>query len=149
MKVEDKMNESGGEAIELEDTLKDFRLSVHAWSAAELSSPRTVAATAGRRQIWRLATAWAFTCVLVAGSVSTGVYRHHRLGTKITVAQKAVQGQQVLGQAVQQAAPVAPAAGRAVQADEDLLAKVDIDVSRQVPRAMEPLAQLMSEDETQ
>jgi hypothetical protein len=33
--------------------------------------------------------------------------------------------------------------------DEDLLAKVDSDVSRQVPRAMEPLAQLMVEDETQ
>jgi hypothetical protein len=33
--------------------------------------------------------------------------------------------------------------------DEDLLAKVDNDVSRPVPRAMEPLAQLMVEDEAQ
>jgi UDP-N-acetylenolpyruvoylglucosamine reductase len=34
------------------------------------------------------------------------------------------------------------------QEDEDLLAKVDRDVSREVPVAMEPLAQLMGEDET-
>jgi hypothetical protein len=34
------------------------------------------------------------------------------------------------------------------QEDEDLLAKVDSDVSRQVPAAMEPLGQLMVGDET-
>jgi hypothetical protein len=38
---------------------------------------------------------------------------------------------------------------RARKDDEDLLAKVDNDVSRQVPSAMEPLAQLMAEDEVQ
>jgi hypothetical protein len=37
---------------------------------------------------------------------------------------------------------------RARQEEEDLLAKVDSDVSREVPSAMEPLAQLMAEDET-
>jgi hypothetical protein len=31
---------------------------------------------------------------------------------------------------------------------EDLLAKVDSDVSREVPDAMEPLARLMAEDES-
>jgi hypothetical protein len=36
---------------------------------------------------------------------------------------------------------------RASQEEEDLLAKVDSDVSREVPSAMEPLAQLMTEDE--
>jgi hypothetical protein len=39
------------------------------------------------------------------------------------------------------------AANRARE-EEELLAKVDSDVSRQVPSAMEPLAQLMAEDET-
>ncbi len=34
------------------------------------------------------------------------------------------------------------------QEDEDLLAKVDSDVSREVPSAMEPLAQMMAGDET-
>jgi len=38
---------------------------------------------------------------------------------------------------------------RAGQEEEDLLAKVDGDVSREVPSAMEPLAQLMAEDESQ
>jgi hypothetical protein len=33
--------------------------------------------------------------------------------------------------------------------EEELLAKVDSDVSREVPSAMEPLAQLMAEDDTQ
>ena len=33
--------------------------------------------------------------------------------------------------------------------EEDLLAKVDSDVSREVPSAMEPLAQLMAEDDIQ
>jgi hypothetical protein len=32
--------------------------------------------------------------------------------------------------------------------EEDLLANVDSDVSREVPSAMEPLAQLMTDDET-
>jgi ribosomal protein S25 len=37
---------------------------------------------------------------------------------------------------------------RAQVTDEDLLADVDSDVSRQVPSAMEPLAQMMAGDET-
>jgi hypothetical protein len=39
------------------------------------------------------------------------------------------------------------AAQRAQQEEEDLLAKVDSEVSRQVPTSMEPLARLMDEDE--
>jgi hypothetical protein len=39
------------------------------------------------------------------------------------------------------------AAERARVEEEDLLAKVDSDVSREVPSAMEPLARLMAEDE--
>jgi hypothetical protein len=35
------------------------------------------------------------------------------------------------------------------QEDEDLLAKVDSDVSRGVPSAMEPLAQMMAGDVTE
>jgi hypothetical protein len=42
----------------------------------------------------------------------------------------------------------AAAEQQARQEDEDLLAKVDSDVSREVPAAMEPLAQMMAEDET-
>jgi hypothetical protein len=38
---------------------------------------------------------------------------------------------------------------RANKVEEDLLAKVDGDVSRQVPAVMEPLAQLMDGDVTE
>jgi hypothetical protein len=41
------------------------------------------------------------------------------------------------------------AAPRVREEDEDLLAKVDSDVSRQVPSSMEPLAQLMAADESE
>jgi hypothetical protein len=37
---------------------------------------------------------------------------------------------------------------RAREAEEEL-ARVDSDIARQVPNAMEPLAQLMTEDESQ
>jgi len=36
----------------------------------------------------------------------------------------------------------------AKQTDEGLLADVDTDVSREVPSALEPLAQMMNDDET-
>jgi len=38
------------------------------------------------------------------------------------------------------------AAANAITTDQDLLATVDSDVSREVPAAMEPLAQMMDED---
>jgi len=40
-------------------------------------------------------------------------------------------------------------AAQKAKEDEELLAKVDTLVSKEVPSAMEPLAQLMAEDETQ
>jgi hypothetical protein len=52
-------------------------------------------------------------------------------------AQKALQARQQAEQS---------ASASAVTKDQDLLATVDSDVSREVPAAMEPLAQLMDED---
>ena len=52
-------------------------------------------------------------------------------------AQKALQARQEAEQS---------AAANAATKDQDLLATVDSDVSREVPAAMEPLAQLMDED---
>jgi hypothetical protein len=61
--------------------------------------------------------------------------RHHRQEVaRIAGEQRAVEQQKELRR--QQAAMVP---------DEDLLADVDSDVSRQVPSAMEPLAQMMDE----
>jgi hypothetical protein len=121
---------------DLEQALSNFRLSVHAWSDAELSRPRTIAA-ASPRGAWRTATAWALGCVLVAGGLSGAVYeRQHRRELALIAAQRAAAQQKLM-------------AAQKAKEDEDLLAHVDSDVSRDVPAAMEPLAQLMQVDNTQ
>ncbi len=119
----------------LEQALKNFKSSVHAWSAAELSRVRP-AVEVQRRRSWRLATSWALAGVLMAGGVSGGFYVHHEKVLRIAAAARMAEQQR---------------AARELQAreeEEDLLAKVDSDVSRVVPSAMEPLAQLMAEDNT-
>lgn len=117
----------------LEQALKNFRSSVHAWSEAAYGHARPVAVV--RHGHWRLAASWALGCVLAAGSVTGGVYeRHHRQEVaKMAAAAEAARQQKLA------------ADQRALTNDEDLLAKVDSDVSREVPSAMEPLAQ-MDED---
>jgi hypothetical protein len=123
--------------LELEAALKDFKSSVHAWSDAAYSRPRKVARTV---RSWRLAASWAMGCLLVVGSVSGGLLeRQHKMEmARIAAAQQAADREKQLRE--QEA--------RAKVTDEDLLADVDSAVSRQVPSAMEPLAQLMTEDET-
>jgi hypothetical protein len=142
MNFEDKIDAESGvgkfadELGELDEAVSNFRLSVRAWSDAELSRPRAVALPV-RRRIWRLAAGWALGCVLVAGSLSGGVYEHlHRQQLARIAADRAAEQQRLAAQE------------RARLEEEDLLAKVDSDVSREVPSAMEPLAQLMAEDES-
>ncbi|MGA3080118.1 MAG: hypothetical protein ABSD44_01905 [Terracidiphilus sp.] len=121
---------------ELDEALRDFSLCVHEWSGVEYSRPRPVAASA-RQRSWRLAAGWALGLALVAGGVSGGVYdRHHRQELARVAAARMAEQQRLAAQA------------QARQEEEDLLAKVDSDVSREVPSAMEPLAQLMAGDET-
>jgi hypothetical protein len=50
-------------------------------------------------------------------------------------------------EAARQAEQLRLAAEQRAREEEELLAKVDSDVSREVPAAMEPLATLMDEDE--
>ncbi len=141
MIFKDKADEVGNFAEkpgELDEALRDFRLSVHAWSEAVYSRPRTAIAAVAPRQVWRLALGWALGCVLVAGGASAGVWQHHQREMRSAAARVAQQQRLAAQQRDQQAQ----------QEDEDLLAKVDRDVSREVPVAMEPLAQLMAEDET-
>jgi hypothetical protein len=79
---------------------------------------------------------WALAGVLMAGGVSGGFYERHEKELRTAAAARVAEQQR---------------ATRELQAredEEDLLAKVDSDVSRVVPSAMEPLAQLMAEDET-
>jgi len=121
--------------VELEQALKNFKSSMHAWSDAMYSRPRAVSKEI-RVRSWRLAAGWALGCALVAGSVSGGLLeRHHRQDVaRIAAEQRTAESERQLRQ--QQAAKVS---------DEVLLADVDSDVSRQVPSAMEPLAQMMDE----
>lgn len=133
MKSESEANE-----LDLEQTLRNFRQSVQAWSEAELSRPRTLKVE--HLPNWRRASAWALGCVLAAGTLTGGLYdRHHRQVEARLAAQREVQQQTA---ARQHAALVQ-------QSDARLLAGVDSDLSRSVPSAMEPLAQLMDADSTQ
>jgi hypothetical protein len=133
---------------ELDEALKNFRLSIHAWSEAVYVQPRAVVERAHRR-IWRLAAGWALGCVLIAGGAFGGFYSHlHR--QQIAGWERHQQGMGI--PATRAVEPERPAVVQGDQQthndEEDLLAKVDSDVSRQVPAAMEPLAQLMAGDET-
>lgn len=120
----------------LAQPLKHFRESVRAWSEAELSRPRTVAPAIPHRS-WRTAAAWALGCVLAAGSLAGGLYdRHHRQEQAAAAARQAQ---------AEQAAARQQAQGTVRQQDANLFATLDSDVSREVPSAMEPLAQLMDD----
>jgi uncharacterized protein HemX len=131
---------TGGTELEVQEAalkqvLDDFRSSVHAWSDSALSRPRPVSSAAPHR-IWRRALGWALGCVLVVGGVSGGIYeRHHQQQMARIAAARQVQQQRLVAE-------------QHAREEEDLLAKVDSDVSREVPSAMEPLARLMAEDET-
>jgi phosphosulfolactate phosphohydrolase-like enzyme len=115
--------------------LRNFKASVDAWSQAAMNRPRTTVLRA--RHSWRMAAGWALGCVLAAGSVAGALHeRQHkqelaRIAAAKAAAQKAAQERLV---AEQQSAS---------QMDQDLLATVDNDISRAVPAAMEPLAQMM------
>ena len=128
----------------LAEALKHFKASVDAWSEAAYSQPRTTVVRTVRFAAanWRRAVGWALGCVLATGSLAGGVYEHHHRHelARIAAMQAAQKALQTRLEAEQSAA------ASAVTKDQDLLATVDSDVSREVPAAMEPLAQLMDED---
>lgn len=116
---------------ELDQALDDFRRSVHAWSEAAYSRPRT-APVAAPRGGWRLAAAWALGCMLAVGSLGGGFYvrQHGRELARVAAMQAARQRHLA-------------AAQRDRIEDTNFMVTVDQDVSQEVPSAMEPLAQLM------
>lgn len=120
----------------LEEALSSFRLSVHAWSEAAYSSPREVAAWKPRARSWKVAASWALSAALIAGVAAGSVkeVQHRHEVTRIAAQREADRQQQVAEERAREA--------------EDLLAKVDRDVSQEVPDAMEPLAQMMTDDES-
>ena len=118
---------------QMEQVLRDFRSSVHAWSDAVYQRPRRVE-VAHRRMAWRRAAAWTLGSVLVVGSAGGGLVeqQHRKEQARIAAAREAEHQREM----------------KEREAEEEL-AKVDTEVSREVPDAMEPLAQLMTPDETQ
>jgi hypothetical protein len=116
----------------LDQALGDFRASVLAWSDAAYSCSRPIV-TASARAGWRKAAAWALGCVLAAGIAGGGVLENqHRQALARIAAEHEAQRQRAL---VEQ---------RAREAEQEL-ATIDSDVAREVPHAMEPLAQLMTD----
>ena len=116
----------------LDEALRNFKLSVDAWSEAAYSAPRQ--AQFVPRHNWRPAAGWALGCALVASSVSGVGYQRH---------EQQLKAKQDLAKLVEQQKQ---AADLQAASEEDLLASVDSDVSRQVPSAMEPLAQMAEDD---
>jgi uncharacterized protein HemX len=117
-------------------TLRDFKASVHAWSDAAYSAARTAPARPAMAP--RRTLAWALSLALSAGALSGAVYeRHHQQ----VVAQQQHQRELQLEREQQMAAQQQHA-----RESEDLMAKIDSDVAREVPTAMEPLAQMMADD---
>ena len=136
-------NRSAGEFEDpvVEQALRNFKASVDAWSEAAMSRPRVVK-VAVRHGGWRMAAGWALGCVLAAGSLAGALYeRQHRQElARIAAAQAAAQKTAQEKLAAEQKL--------ASESDQDLLATVDSDISRAVPAAMEPLAQMMDEKTT-
>ncbi len=141
--------------------LKHFKASVDAWSDAAYHRPRKAVSIV--RRGWRLAASWALAGVLAVCAVAGVAYeRQHRqeLARIAAVKAAALKTQQQAAEQAKAAAEKERARLEQVGAtkvnagqygnaqDEDLLATVDSDVSRQVPAAMEPLAQLMDDNGT-
>jgi hypothetical protein len=151
-------------AGEIEDpmvtgALENFKASVDAWSDAAYRRPRAVAKAT--QHSWRLAASWVLGCTLAAGSLAGGSYeRHHRQElARIEATKAAVRAAEQKAELERKAAEQSVKATvvterqptkvkRVANENEDLLASVDSDVSRQVPAAMEPLAQMMVDNGT-
>jgi hypothetical protein len=115
--------------------LRDFRTSVHAWSESEFSRPRRVVSPE-HRTAWRRSVIWALSLAMAAGVAGTGAYEHHQraeLAHQIQLQREMEQKRQLVAQ-------------KAKDAEEDL-ARIDRDIAREVPSAMEPLAQLMEDSQ--
>jgi hypothetical protein len=165
-----------GSDPELAQALGHFKASMDAWSVAAYSRPRD--AKSAVRHSWRMVAAWALGCLLAAGSLAAAgheIYRRQEMAKQ--AAEKAAEQRAAAGRVTAQPANVQPvgilpvgaqsdkktpavttrkasstmdsAMDSAEAQDEDLLATVDSDVSRQVPAAMEPLAQMMDENGAQ
>jgi hypothetical protein len=122
----------------LKQALGEFKASVQAWTEAAYSRPRTARHIVHRT--WQLAAGWSLASLLLAGTISGGIYEHHRqVEAQRMAAQQAAHQREIEAQQAREEA----------QQEEDMLASVDTAVSREVPSAMEPLVALTDETEAE
>jgi len=127
---------------QLREALDNFKSSVTAWSEAMMSRPREAKAPA--RTNWGLVAKWVLACAVFAGTVSGGIYQNHRQ-QEIARAEAAAAAARAAAQQRELAAQAQKE--QSAQSAADLMAKVDSDVSQEVPSALEPLASLMTDDQ--
>jgi hypothetical protein len=127
----------------LKQALGEFKSSVRAWSDAAYSRPRVTREFVVRKR--KVAVGWSFAAVLLAGALSGGLYQLHRqdeMAARIAAQRRAEEQKQA------DARQRALNAQKDAQKDEEMLASVDNDLSREAPAAMEPLVQLADEGES-
>lgn len=135
---------------ELREILDGFRENVQAWSEVAGRQSRRMEGHATSH--WRVALGWALGCVVVV-AVAGGLLRMRRPAAsavsapQIAMSEGAAEAEGTRPKPQNAETPHLVRVERAPEAahSEDLLAKVDSDVSRQIPEALEPLAQ-WSED---
>ena len=159
LEAELRAEEAGLEAV-----LGDLKRSVDKWSEAAYQRPRPIVVHSGSWS-WRLTGGGVACGMLLAGILTASLNQpHHDTAAFVTAPvtqpeRPVVEVQENEPQAATPELKKIPSAltevrevRRMVAAkpveEEDLLAKVDSEVARQVPSAMEPLARLMAEDET-
>jgi hypothetical protein len=135
----DKFNESQ-EDPKVAEALRHFRESMHAWSEAEYSKPRTVHQKR-RTTIWSIVTSpllgWSLATMVLATTVAVPVTVHHEHVI-------AVRKQEALDREQKLAAQKAEQARIAAIDDDELLSHVDSDIAQDAPDAMQALSSLMT-----
>ena len=118
---------------ELRRALANFKSSVDAWSDSAMSRPREAKIPAQTN--WGLITKWVLGCAVFAGTITGAVYQNY------------LQREMANAEAMRIATQQRELAEQRLKAqEEEFIAGVDSDVAREVPSALEPLA-LMTEDE--
>jgi hypothetical protein len=128
----------------IESALKHFRESMHAWSEEEFAKPRAIAARPGG--LWRAMAnpiaVWTLTGALVVTGIAvpTGIHHQHQVEAARVAAQ--LEQQRINAVAAQRQAMLS-------MNDDELMSHVDSDIAQATPDAMQPLASLMADTDSQ
>jgi hypothetical protein len=130
------------EDVQVQDALRNFRSSMHAWSEQLLNEQelrRERKPIARSRWMMAPAMAWGLASVLAVAAVTVPVSVHHE--RQIVAMRQAAE--------LEKQRQAAEAARQVAIDDEALLNHVDSDIAQSTPDAMEPLASLMRDTTNQ